>query len=353
MHCVQRPRSLKTGFTLVELLVVIAIIGILVGLLLPAVQAAREAARRMSCGNNMKQLGLAIHNYHDTFKSFPTTEIWGDKTGLNVRNFTWLTFILPFIEQSPLHDQIDFSESVMAQTDASGNLIRSTVIDSFLCPSDPVWDTLPHGFGLTSYAGASGWDEHARSGDIHAGVFPTARTTRFSNITDGTSNTIAIGEVTTNSFCCRPAGVDESAGGSGQFRRGSSRVVRASFVAAMVDDGYNDHALALAMNSGQPLLSADGNKGIVSAWWNGGQAHIWKPTYRSRTGINADWRGAGSYHPGGALFTVADASVRFIAETIESSNMHSGQSNNNNLWHAINTVAGSGQGSYEVSNSIP
>jgi len=342
-------RRNHAGFTLVELLVVIAIIGVMVGLLLPAVQAAREAARRMSCSNNLKQLGLAIHNYHDTYKSFPTTEIWGDRTGLQVRNFTWMAFILPFVEQAPLHAQINFSQSVMAQTANNGTLIRSTVIPAYLCPTDPVWDTLPHNFALTSYAGASGWDEHARFGDLHAGVFPTARTTRFSNIQDGTSNTIAIGEVTTSSFCCLPAGVDESTGGAGQVRRGASRVVRSAFVATMVDNGFNDHALARAVNNGQILLSADGNQGIVGAWWNGGQAHVWKPTYRCRTGINAEWRGAGSLHPGGAQFAMADASVRFISETIQASALHSGQANNNNVWNALNTVAGSGgQGSFEV-----
>ncbi|QDS95217.1 hypothetical protein FF011L_40100 [Roseimaritima multifibrata] len=252
-----------------------------------------------------------------------------------------------------MHDQINYADSIMNQANSNGDLIRSTQIQSYLCPTDPVWDALPHGFALTSYAGASGWDEHARAGDIHTGIFPTARTCRFSNILDGTSNTIAIGEVTTVSFCCRPAGSDESEGGSGQLRQGASRVVRAAFVATMVDTGFSGHTLAKSVNGNQPLLSANGNQEIVSAWWNGGQAHVWKPTYRSRTGLNADWRGSGSLHPGGAQFTLADASVRFISETIQASNMHSGQAGNNNLWHAIHTRAGHGQGSYESAESIP
>lgn len=107
---------------------------------------------------------------------------------------------------------------------------------------------------------------------------------------------------------------------------------------------------ARAVDNNQDLRSADGTTvGIVGAWWNGGQAHVWKPTRRSRTGINAEWRGAGSLHPGGAQFTMADASVRFIAETIRASNRHSGQANNNNIWNALNTAAGSGgQGSFEL-----
>ncbi len=97
----------KSGFTLVELLVVIAIIGILVALLLPAVQAAREAARRMSCGNNLHQIGIALHNYHDTYKSFPPAAIWKrEKNGPGSayagagshRNYTWIALILPFME---------------------------------------------------------------------------------------------------------------------------------------------------------------------------------------------------------------------------------------------------------------
>ena len=108
-QCVRRR-----GFTLVELLVVIAIIGVLVSLLLPAVQQAREAARRMQCTNNMKQLGLALHNYHDTFKTFPRTPWWYNGGGGNqstefFSGFSWRTMILPFIEQGALHDQINWS----------------------------------------------------------------------------------------------------------------------------------------------------------------------------------------------------------------------------------------------------
>ena len=109
--------SNRKGFTLVELLVVIAIIGILVGLLLPAVQAAREAARRMQCSNNMKQIGLAMHNYHDTVKAFPcfAQQPGGGVTGTGAnqlwRGYSGFTMILPYIEQGPLYNQIQTQSS--------------------------------------------------------------------------------------------------------------------------------------------------------------------------------------------------------------------------------------------------
>src|ERR1044071_6861704 len=106
----------KSGFTLVELLVVIAIIGVLVALLLPAVQAAREAARRMSCSSNLRQLGLAMHNYHDTHKTLPyTTAAWGPDGKVNSpgnRGWSWNSFILPYIEQQAVYSQIDFTDYV-------------------------------------------------------------------------------------------------------------------------------------------------------------------------------------------------------------------------------------------------
>ena len=135
----------RRAFTLVELLVVIAIIGILVGLLLPAVQAAREAARRMQCSNNLKQLGLAFHNYHDTHRCFPINFAWraipgGGGAGPAIANTgkSWLQMILPQIEQSTMFNNIDFTVGLQGTTPAIlRNVdIANTVVQAYLCPSD-------------------------------------------------------------------------------------------------------------------------------------------------------------------------------------------------------------------------
>src|SRR6056297_544562 len=125
----------RAGFTLIELLVVIAIIAILVALLLPAVQQAREAARRSSCKNNLKQLGLALHNYHDTHGMFPInwgTGYDGTTNPTSSVQFSWMTYILPYIEESALYDTINFNEAL---DDPNNNAAASTVIDTYLCPS--------------------------------------------------------------------------------------------------------------------------------------------------------------------------------------------------------------------------
>jgi prepilin-type N-terminal cleavage/methylation domain-containing protein len=136
----------RRGFTLVELLVVIAIIGILVALLLPAVQAAREAARRSQCLNNLKQIGLALHNYHDTHKVLPFGQ------GGTADRFSALALMLPFMEQSNLHNLIDFKQSTTA---AANNAARLTEVPLFRCPSD-LRNPLPQTGGATNYMANKG-----------------------------------------------------------------------------------------------------------------------------------------------------------------------------------------------------
>jgi prepilin-type N-terminal cleavage/methylation domain-containing protein len=136
-----RTTSSRRGFTLIELLVVIAIIAILIALLLPAVQQAREAARRSQCKNNLKQIGLALHNYHDTYNQFPTGSVYttdapsqGDGAHSNFRNAnygsTWLTAILPMFDQAPLYNRYNFS--VPSQNNAS---VTSVEMPALKCPS--------------------------------------------------------------------------------------------------------------------------------------------------------------------------------------------------------------------------
>src|SRR5262245_18870549 len=143
----------RGGFTLVELLVVIAIIGVLVALLLPAVQAAREAARRSSCSNNLKQLAIGCHNYHDVTLKFPMNYAttpgnahWTEPPDTLHRSTSWMVQVLPFVEQKPLHDQIDFrfdvkldprnGPTVNSPNSPSNAFVARTVIKTYLCPSD-------------------------------------------------------------------------------------------------------------------------------------------------------------------------------------------------------------------------
>ncbi|MEO0529833.1 MAG: DUF1559 domain-containing protein [Planctomycetota bacterium] len=138
-------RKSKAGFTLVELLVVIAIIGILVALLLPAVQAAREAARRTQCVNQMKQIGLACHNYHDINGALPAGNFWGPPEGKTEGNAwqSWYLFFLPQMERSALYDQIDFTEPMTRRNRGVDNLtIAQTRIGELICPSDAYGDEL-------------------------------------------------------------------------------------------------------------------------------------------------------------------------------------------------------------------
>lgn len=171
------------AFTLIELLVVIAIIGVLVALLLPAVQQAREAARRSQCKNNLKQLGLAIHNYHDAFNKFPLNRIGGRNVSATFPqtfgNVSWLAMVLPYLDQAPLYNTINFNDQtnppfcIIGRDGANGlpaNLAaRRTAVPVFMCPSNPQPNqvTAQGGFGdgwndgldggRTDYVGNMGW----------------------------------------------------------------------------------------------------------------------------------------------------------------------------------------------------
>lgn len=204
----QRPR----GFTLIELLVVIAIIAILVALLLPAIQQAREAARRSSCKNNLKQVGTALHNYHDTHSTFPPGWIgvtnWRPHVEGN-SGWGWSSLILPDVEQKNLYDQIDFNLPV---TSANPAILRQP-ISSFRCPSDSfpdVWTIQDEGTGAalailstSNYVGSFGTDElHDCEGAAIGfpcrsnGAFFLNSAIRMRDITDGTNSTVLVGERT-------------------------------------------------------------------------------------------------------------------------------------------------------------
>ncbi len=193
---------IRRAFTLVELLVVIAIIGILVGLLLPAVQSAREAARRMQCSNNLKQIALATHNYESAFKRFPAL------TGSS--SFSPQARILPFMEQANLQNLIDFKlplfvgPAFAAQLNPAFRIPAGTVIPSFLCPSDAIEPTrpttLPGGltgtFAATNYMFSLGSGTSTHYDDRYKtdGIVWENSWARFADVPDGTSNTIMLAE---------------------------------------------------------------------------------------------------------------------------------------------------------------
>src|SRR5579885_1983208 len=204
-------RRRASGFTLIELLVVIAIIAILIALLLPAVQQAREAARRTQCRNNLKQLGLAIHNYHDNFNLFPYGESFSDTNPRPQRYSTYIP-LLPFIDQAPLYNVFAANQFANVPWDG-GYAPWKTQVPGLLCPSDTIsnFETYTAKTNYMTCRGDSTWDHNQWAGNGGRGLrgvfrgqgddyHPTSAGGEngthcgIRDITDGTSNTIAISE---------------------------------------------------------------------------------------------------------------------------------------------------------------
>lgn len=321
----RNPRC-KIGFTLVELLVVIAIIGILIALLLPAVQSAREAARRLQCQNNVKQIGLALHNYHSTWNRFPMgygpmVVAYGSggsqPPGSGGAEWAWPTRIWPYIEQNSLNQDIPWHINYAGHPHADYNHIAAAQIPGFLCPSDPGSEN-PYNHdgacssspgrmhGRMSYGGNFGIGPQEgpivpatsyatrKTNERIRGIFSYNWGARIEDITDGTSNTVATSELV--------VGVGCTIRGTHSYDEGPLY---------MHDYSPND------TTPDQVRWCSDAD--LVSP-----RAPCIKITKQ-----NMMLHTSRSHHAGGVNAGLCDGSVRFISETISLP-----------IWHAIGTPDG-------------
>ncbi|WP_425619304.1 DUF1559 domain-containing protein [Anatilimnocola sp. NA78] len=327
----------RRAFTLVELLVVIAIIGVLVALLLPAVQAAREAARRIQCQNHLKQLALGIHNHEDTFKKFPLG--LDLRAGATTARSTFFIEILPFIEQQPLYSKWDFINSANNVTTAADTSRAATKIKIFVCPSD-IFKENPFNLAAT---GATFSPSQSQSGNPYGGLYsPTSYAGNYGTGCYHTSFSV---------FPVKPDGVLFMSGPGTELQMpgGSLHTLAENHKdlpplrMAEISDGTSNTILLGEKNHKDIDFDAwtSANSGLkmhqVSAWaWAGGRKGSAMLFCSSAVAINTTVRKLnpgsptspdiavqdrrynawGSNHPGGANFALCDGSVRGISESL-------------------------------------
>ena len=337
--------SIRRGFTLIELLVVIAIIAVLIALLLPAVQSAREAARRAQCINNLKQIGLAIHNYHSTINRFPLggsrnpydfPAVYDSGNADPTSGYppwdAWSAqaLMLPYVEQKPLYDAINFNYGPASRGGVSV-LVNATVynlkIAAFLCPSD---GNAGNG-NINSYHASGGTTSInccSSNSRNSTGVFNYELGASLAEITDGSSNTIAFGEVLCSESFPSGAKRGNSAGNIGSNQ--AANVIDVSTLVNAVAKVKNDFNLCSAkFLSGQGSGVSFGG-GMGSRWGNGAYGYnmfntIGTPNITLWSSCRMDccvqsqhahYVNASSNHPGGSNFAMSDGSVKFIKNSV-------------------------------------